>query len=214
MNFLSNYFHEICNVPEADEFFGIDEYSDLIVLTKPIVYMTIQEIGETHKILVENLDKIAPEADDQLRQIFGLLNHEPDLDSFTINLNTRQTAAMAKSDSNHNSFSKNTQLCLTLTNRFTENNDENADLNSLLIRFITYFIIKSKIFQYSSIQIMIRTKRLIIEIIYCQSGANLESILKTPATEEQVDIFFSKGKIYLNLYKILPFQGKISSIFA
>lgn len=61
---IRNYFYEVCNVCEADEYFGINEYSDLIVLTKPIVYMTIQEISDTHKILVDYLDKIAPDEQD------------------------------------------------------------------------------------------------------------------------------------------------------
>ncbi len=47
---IRGYFNEICNVTEADEYFGINEYSDLIVLTKPIVYMTVQEIAETHRV--------------------------------------------------------------------------------------------------------------------------------------------------------------------
>jgi hypothetical protein len=101
--------------------------------------MTVQEIGETHKILVENLDLIAPDENDHLRQIFNLLNYEPDLESFTINYsNNRQSTAsvISKNDSMHEkSFSKNTQLCLTLTNRFTPNTDEKADLNNLFTRF-------------------------------------------------------------------------------
>lgn len=47
---IRSYFNEICNVPEAEEYFGINEYSDLIVLTKPVVYMTVQEICETHRV--------------------------------------------------------------------------------------------------------------------------------------------------------------------
>lgn len=165
---IRNYFQEICQVPEADEFFGINEYSDLIVLTKPIVYMTVQEIGETHKILVENLDKIAPEPTDPLREIFSILKHEPDLDSFTsrplstVSLN--KSADSSKSDSlNRSSFSKNTQLCLTLTNRFPPNTDERNDTNN----------------------IMIRTKRLIIEILHCQHGEDLIEILSTHASIDQ-----------------------------
>lgn len=47
---MRNYFSEICNVPDADEYFGINEFSDLIVLTKPVVYLTVQEICDTHKV--------------------------------------------------------------------------------------------------------------------------------------------------------------------
>jgi hypothetical protein len=48
--FFRNYFNEVCYVSEAEEYFGINEYSDSIVLTKPLVYMTVQEICETHKV--------------------------------------------------------------------------------------------------------------------------------------------------------------------
>ena len=47
---MRNYFSEICNVQDADEHFGIDEFSDLIVLTKPVVYLNLQDICDTHKV--------------------------------------------------------------------------------------------------------------------------------------------------------------------
>ena len=47
---MRNYFTEICNVQDADEHFGIDEFSDLIVLTKPVVYFSLQDICDTHKV--------------------------------------------------------------------------------------------------------------------------------------------------------------------
>ena len=162
---IRNYFFEICNTSEADEYFGINEYSDLIVLTKPIVYMTVQEICETHKILVEYLDKIAPEQNDPIREIFGLLHHEPNLDSLTENLCSKVNLHNHSANETllKNNFSKNTQICLTLTNRFTPNGDEKTDLNNLFIR----------------------TKRFIVEILHCQPGENLKQILRTPATLEQ-----------------------------
>jgi hypothetical protein len=130
-------------VSEADEYFGINEYSDLIVLTKPVVYMTVQEICDTHRILVEYLDRIAPDENDPLREIFKLLHFEPNLDSLTENLLcSRTTSATANAATavppqdtmSRANLSKNTQLCLTLTNRFTPNGDEKTDLNNLFIR--------------------------------------------------------------------------------
>lgn len=169
---IRSFFSEVCNVCDADEFFGIDEYSDLIVLTKPIVYMTVQEICDTHKILVQHLDKIAPENNDPLREIFNLLQFDPNLDSMTDNLCSRTTLGNnGTNDSpkqvtisrNNSNLSRNTQLCLTLTNRFTPNGEEKADL----------------------INLFIKTKRLIIELIHCQCGDNLKVILNTPCTFEQ-----------------------------
>lgn len=177
---IRSYFYEVCNVCEADEFFGIDEYSDLMVLTKPIVYMTVQEISDTHKILVDHLDKIADQENDPLREIFELLHYEPNLDSLTENLCSRMslngsnlsTSLNDSSKSNNSNtltrttstISKNTQLCLTLTNRFTPNGDEKTDINNLFIS----------------------TKRLIVEIIQCQYGNNLSDLLNSPCTHEQV----------------------------
>lgn len=134
----------MCTVCEADEYFGINEYSDLITLTKPVVYMTVQEIFDTHRILVEYLDRIAPDENDPLREIFKLLHYEANLDTLTENLiGTRTPAIMGSStfDASQDTLartnlSKNTQLCLTLTNRFTPNGDEKTDLNNLFIRLM------------------------------------------------------------------------------
>ena len=149
---IRSYFYDVCSVCEADEYFGINEYSDLITLTKPVVYMTVQEICDTHRILVEYLDRIAPDESDPLREIFKLLHFEPNLDSLTENLlgnnagkspnataaaaNTLNNSASASSHDtlSRNNLNKNTQLCLTLTNRFTPNGDEKTDLNNLFIR--------------------------------------------------------------------------------
>jgi Ras GTPase-activating-like protein IQGAP1 len=163
---IRNYFNEVCHVNEAEEYFGIDEYTDSSMLTKPLVYMTVQEICDTHKILIKYLDKIAPESNDPLREIFSLLTHEPNLDSLTENLCSKiNVNSHTPSDTiTRNNFSKNTQICLTLTNRYTPNGgDEKSEGNNLFVR----------------------TKRFIVEIIHCQPGEDLREILKTPATLEQ-----------------------------
>lgn len=191
----------MCSVSEADEYFGINEYSDLIVLTKPVVYMTVQEICDTHRILVEYLDRIAPDENDPLREIFKLLHFEPNLDSLTENLlcsrtTTSTTAnaatAVPQDTMSRANLSKNTQICLTLTNRFTPNGDEKTDLNNLFIRLeinylYLYMPILSKLEYFMCVFwfVVERTKRFIVEIIHCQAGETLFQILKTPSTPEQ-----------------------------
>ena len=34
----------------AEEKFGIDEYSDVIMLTKPVIYISVKEICSTHSV--------------------------------------------------------------------------------------------------------------------------------------------------------------------
>ena len=123
--------------------------------------------GSLIQILVEYMDKIAPEDNDPLRQIFSQLQHEPNLESLGDNIFTKSGTLTSSPSLTSTNFNKNTQICLTLTNRFTPNGDEKTDLNNLFIR----------------------TKRFIVEIINCQSGDNLKQILKTPATPEQVSLY-------------------------
>jgi hypothetical protein len=37
-------------VASAEEKFGIDEYSDVIMLTKPVIYISVKEICSTHSV--------------------------------------------------------------------------------------------------------------------------------------------------------------------
>lgn len=175
---MRNYFAEICNVKDADAYFGINEFSDMIVLTKPVVYLSVDEITDTHKILIEYLDRISPNKNDQLREILSLLGDEPNLDGLSESVafnnsnspNAKNTLTGSPSlysndsMSNKNSCGNNAQICLMLNNRFTPNGDEKTEINNLYIK----------------------TKRFIVDIILCQTGDNLAQILYTPTNEEQV----------------------------
>jgi hypothetical protein len=44
------FFLEASTVPSAEEKFGIDEYSDVIMLTKPVIYISVKEVCSTHSV--------------------------------------------------------------------------------------------------------------------------------------------------------------------
>lgn len=44
------FFQSACDVPELEEKFNIDEYSDMVTLSKPIIYISIEEIINTHSV--------------------------------------------------------------------------------------------------------------------------------------------------------------------
>ena len=46
------YFRAICDVPEPENKFNMDQYSDVTKITKPVIYITIAEIIETHKVFL------------------------------------------------------------------------------------------------------------------------------------------------------------------
>lgn len=39
-----------CQVPEPEERFAVDEYSDMVALAKPVVYVTVGELVNTHRV--------------------------------------------------------------------------------------------------------------------------------------------------------------------
>ncbi|XP_039945590.1 ras GTPase-activating-like protein IQGAP2 isoform X6 [Hirundo rustica] len=155
-----NFFQAACDVPEPEEKFNIDEYSDMVTLSKPVIYISIEEIINTHSLLLEHQDAIAPETNDLLNELLEGLGPVPDIESFL------GEGAVDPNDPNRestlNQLAK-TEISLSLTSKYELREGEDQDLKSL----------------------MIKTKRLIVDVIRTQPGDTLSEILETPATEQQ-----------------------------
>uniref|UniRef100_A0A663N2I5 IQ motif containing GTPase activating protein 2 n=1 Tax=Athene cunicularia TaxID=194338 RepID=A0A663N2I5_ATHCN len=157
-----NFFQAACDVPEPEEKFNIDEYSDMVTLSKPVIYISIEEIINTHSLLLEHQDAIATEPNDLLNELLEGLGPVPDVESFL------GEGAVDPNDLNRestlNQLAK-TEISLSLTSKYELREGEDQDLKSL----------------------MIKTKRLIVDVIRTQPGDTLLEILETPATAQQVN---------------------------
>ncbi|NXY06732.1 IQGA2 protein, partial [Pteruthius melanotis] len=155
-----NFFQAACDVPEPEEKFNIDEYSDMVTLSKPVIYISIEEIINTHSLLLEHQDAIATEPNDLLNELLEGLGPVPDIESFL------GEGAVDPNDPNRestlNQLAK-TEISLSLTSKYELREGEDRDLKSL----------------------MIKTKRLIVDVIRTQPGDTLSEILETPATAQQ-----------------------------
>ncbi|NWU68261.1 IQGA2 protein, partial [Pterocles burchelli] len=155
-----NFFQAACDVPEPEEKFNIDEYSDMVTLSKPVIYISIEEIINTHSLLLEHQDAIATEPNDLLSELLEGLGPVPDVESFL------GEGAVDPNDPNRestlNQLAK-TEISLSLTSKYELREGEDQDLKSL----------------------MIKTKRLIVDVIRTQPGDTLLEILETPATAQQ-----------------------------
>ncbi|XP_071281329.1 ras GTPase-activating-like protein IQGAP2 isoform X4 [Agelaius tricolor] len=155
-----NFFQAACDVPEPEEKFNIDEYSDMVTLSKPVIYISIEEIINTHSLLLEHQDAIATETKDLLNELLEGLGPVPDIESFL------GEGAVDPNDPNRestlNQLAK-TEISLSLTSKYELREGEDQDLKSL----------------------MIKTKRLIVDVIRTQPGDTLLEILETPATAQQ-----------------------------
>ncbi|XP_053858985.1 ras GTPase-activating-like protein IQGAP2 isoform X2 [Vidua macroura] len=155
-----NFFQAACDVPEPEEKFNIDEYSDMVTLSKPVIYISIEEIINTHSLLLEHQDAIATETNDLLNELLEGLGPVPDIESFL------GEGAVDPNDPNRestlNQLAK-TEISLSLTSKYELREGEDQDLKSL----------------------MIKTKRLVVDVIRTQPGDTLLEILETPATAQQ-----------------------------
>ena len=55
VNVHRQYFAAVCEVEEPEIMFNIDQYSDVTRITKPIIYISIGEIVEMHKVSFGNV---------------------------------------------------------------------------------------------------------------------------------------------------------------
>uniref|UniRef100_A0A8P0TKD8 IQ motif containing GTPase activating protein 3 n=1 Tax=Canis lupus familiaris TaxID=9615 RepID=A0A8P0TKD8_CANLF len=82
LKFRSWFVCRACQVPEPEERFAMDEYSDMVAVAKPVVYITFGELVNTHRLLLEHQDWIAPDHCDPLHELLedlGELPTVPDL---------------------------------------------------------------------------------------------------------------------------------------
>lgn len=68
---------EVSTVEEPEGHFNIDEYTDVVMVTKPVIYISVQEICDTHTLLLEHKDEIAPDSNDPLHELLDDLGDAP-----------------------------------------------------------------------------------------------------------------------------------------
>uniref|UniRef100_A0A673H9U8 Ras GTPase-activating-like protein IQGAP1 n=1 Tax=Sinocyclocheilus rhinocerous TaxID=307959 RepID=A0A673H9U8_9TELE len=148
------FFQAACDVPAPEEKFNVDEYSDMVTLSKPVIYISIDEIINTHSLVLEHKEAIAPDHSDLLHELLKDLGEVPDVESL-----------LGKIITNENSLSQlaKTEISLTLTNKFELLDGDDKDTKGL----------------------MMKTKKLIVDVVRIQLGETLTDILETPASAAQ-----------------------------
>ncbi|XP_029282884.1 ras GTPase-activating-like protein IQGAP3 [Cottoperca gobio] len=111
----------VCDVPEPEDRFNIDEYSELLIVNKPVVYISVSELLNTHQLLLEQQEVLCPDSSDPLRLLLKELGSVP----------TLQELIGESSDPE----SSKTEVSLTLTNKFDifNESDDKPDARGLLL---------------------------------------------------------------------------------
>ncbi|KAG8519948.1 Ras GTPase-activating-like protein IQGAP3 [Galemys pyrenaicus] len=144
-----------CQVREPEERFAMDEYTDMVAVAKPMVYITVGELVNTHRLLLEHQDWIAPDHRDPLHELLEDLGELPTVsDLVGENITTDGNIDLSK-----------LEVSLTLTNKF-EGLDADAD-------------------DTSAQSLLLSTKQMLADIMQFHPGDSLEEILSLSASKEQ-----------------------------
>ncbi|XP_076594179.1 ras GTPase-activating-like protein IQGAP3 [Chaetodon auriga] len=148
----------VCDVPAPEDRFNMDEYSELLIVNKPVIYISISELLNTHKLLLEQQEVLCPDPSDPLRLLLKDLGPVPTLQELI------GESSSADPESSLSQSSK-MEVSLTLTNKFDifSESDDKPDARGLLLS----------------------TKQLIIDVIRTQSGDSLSDILRASASHDQ-----------------------------
>uniref|UniRef100_A0A8C6TXF8 IQ motif containing GTPase activating protein 1 n=1 Tax=Neogobius melanostomus TaxID=47308 RepID=A0A8C6TXF8_9GOBI len=124
------FFLAACDVPSLEDKFNVDQYSDLVTVTKPVIYISIGEMINTHTLLLDHADAIAPDHNDPLHELLENLGEVPTVEAL-IGENP-----LPPDDPNRELLGK-TEVSLTLTNKFDVSADGNAetDAKTLLLKY-------------------------------------------------------------------------------
>uniref|UniRef100_A0A3Q3J6C6 IQ motif containing GTPase activating protein 1 n=1 Tax=Monopterus albus TaxID=43700 RepID=A0A3Q3J6C6_MONAL len=152
------FFLAACDVPSLEDKFNVDQYSDLVTVTKPVIYISIGEIINTHTLLLDHQDAIAPEHNDPIHELLEDLGEVPTIESL-IGENP-----LPPDDPSKELMGK-TEVSLTLTNKFDVPGEANAEMDAKTL--------------------LLNTKRLIVDVIRFQPGETLTEILDLTASPEQ-----------------------------
>uniref|UniRef100_A0A673BSE0 IQ motif containing GTPase activating protein 1 n=1 Tax=Sphaeramia orbicularis TaxID=375764 RepID=A0A673BSE0_9TELE len=148
------FFLAACDVPSLEDKFNVDQYSDLVTVTKPVIYISIGEIINTHTLLLDHQDAIAPEHNDPIHELLEDLGEVPTVESL-IGENP-----LPPDDPNKELMGK-TEVSLTLTNKFDVPGEANTEMDARTL--------------------LLNTKRLIVDVIRFQLGDTLTEILDSTA---------------------------------
>uniref|UniRef100_A0A8C5AAS1 IQ motif containing GTPase activating protein 1 n=1 Tax=Gadus morhua TaxID=8049 RepID=A0A8C5AAS1_GADMO len=151
-----------CDVPSLEDKFNVDQYSDLVNLQKPVIYISIGEVINTHTLLLDHQDAIAPEHNDPIHELLEDLGEVPTVESL---IGESQAAVkLLPNDPNKEVMGK-TEVSLTLANKFDVPGEANAEVDAKTL--------------------LLNTKRLIVDVIRFQPGETLTEILESSCGPEQ-----------------------------
>jgi len=170
---VRDYFTDLAEVPDPEDFLQVDRYMEFMQKTKPVIIISLHEISSSHNFLLQHVDKLAKEKDDPLRLILNDLGDPPSVSS-----------------------SDDREIQLTLTNRFKQKMEEEISSSDQVYTETKELIINA----FRSIPISNSEQSQTLQSIL-QYGKKI-SMEQAAGLTEQIDKIFENLKILENDGKI------------
>ncbi|KAE8749069.1 hypothetical protein FOCC_FOCC004237 [Frankliniella occidentalis] len=120
---FKDFFRRCCEVEELEDHFSINRYSEATLIQDPCIYITLQEIVDTHSLLLQYEDQISSDPMDPLHELLEDLGGVP------------TTAQLLCSDSAHAAPQLlQAEICLSLVDKFQVPEEDTTDLNKLFVK--------------------------------------------------------------------------------
>ncbi|XP_007441316.2 ras GTPase-activating-like protein IQGAP3 isoform X1 [Python bivittatus] len=152
-----------CSVPEPEERFNVDEYSEMVAITKPVVYITVGELVNTHKLLLEHQRALAPDPQDVLHKLLQDLGEVPTVPSLI-----GHSLGQGANGNWEQALSQLSRMELSLTLSGKRDGVE-ADAEG----------------EDDAKGLWLSTKQMLVDVIRSQPGDSLAEILHTQASEDE-----------------------------
>ncbi|XP_023246515.1 ras GTPase-activating-like protein IQGAP1 [Copidosoma floridanum] len=151
---FKKFFRHCCRIQELDERFSMHEYTEVTLIHKPEIAISLQDICDTHCLLLDYEDQIAPDRDDPIHELLEDLGNAPSVASL-IGLN--------ETDANETNVARiaKKEVYLVLTNKFEVPDSDDTNYSRLFIK----------------------TKELLVSIMEFLRGETLVEALETETLE-------------------------------
>ncbi|KAI6660664.1 Ras GTPase-activating-like IQGAP1 [Oopsacas minuta] len=166
------FFSQSADVCTAEEKFGITEYSDLVMLSRPVINISAKEVISTHKLLLAHLNAITEE-NDPLREVLKELGDTPDIRDLLGDIDDKNIPA-EEAQERWIELGRQ-EIMLTLINKFENIPKDNHSLDT-----------NAK---------FLETKGMIVDLMKVHPGDTLPEIVTsvhTTETEKKYDLMIEK----------------------
>ena len=118
------FFSQCISVAEPEDQFNIDQYTEAVLMAKPTIYISLSELCDSHQLVLDHREVVAPLSSDPLHSILATLG-PPSLCSLL--------GAAGSPDTCLASLGK-TEVCLTLTAPSGQSSQSSSDTDKLWLK--------------------------------------------------------------------------------